>query len=395
MHKNWIKLTVAVALLAGSSLALTTTADAKATYQMTDTQTVTPKPYHITNPQKALYSWDKTHTKRMANLASLEYLSWFVIEKDTMIHSGKTTTYFKVADSYGTQYGYVYAKGLTKGFDPKDDEKLAYKPETKVAGTAKIQRVSEAAFAKATPTLTKNTYYRTTKQVKLTAGFTPYFDDMGSINKTVTLPKGTVVEAHRFYNQYNNLAIGTNYLSRNILSPGYQQNLWVSSDGASTSSAAKINAFTKTKRPAYLPKNGSHGDFYLGGVTALKNKNKALSKQSVQITSNGYVEVRKNNPAGKSTEYRAKPTASVKIQRTTVKGHTRYLYLAKSLKGFKTTKVTYHGKKQYRLSLVNQLKTYAEPNYSEEWDLAPSYYGLMSLGGKTFYTPYGATPEDH
>jgi len=394
MHKNWVKLTITVALLAGGSLALTTTADAEATYQMTDTQTVTPKPYHIANPQKALYSWDKTHTKRMANLASLEFSSWYVTEKDTLVHSGKSTTYFKVADNYGTQYGYVYAKGLTKGFDPKDDEPLPYKPEKRVPGTVKIQRVSEAAFAKATPSLTKNTYYRTTKRVKLSTDFTTYLD-MGTIKKTVTLPKGTVVEAQRFYNPHTSLQIGTSDLSQNILSPGYQQKLWVATDGISTSSAAKIGAFTKVKRPAYLPKNGSHGDFYLGGVTALKNKNKALSKQSVQITSNGYVEVRKNDPAGKSTEYRAKPTASVKIQRTTIKGHTRYLYLAKPLKGFKTTKVTYHGKKQYRLSLTNQLKTYAEPNYSEEWNLAPSYYGLMSLGGKTFYTPYGETPEDH
>jgi len=391
MHKNWVKLTVAVALLAGGSLALTTTADAKTTYQMTDTQTVTPKPYHIANPQKALYSWDKTHTKRMANLATLEYSSWYVLEKDTMVHSGKSTTYFKVADNYGTQYGYVYAKGLTKGFDPKDDEPLPYKPTTRVSGTAKIQRVSEAAFAKATPSLTKNTYYRTTKRVKLSTDFTTYLD-MGTIKKTVTLPKGTVVEAQHFSNQFE---IATSYLNKNILIPGYQQTLWTSADGTLASSAIQTSAFTKVKRPTYLPKNGSHGDFYLGGVTALKNKNKALSKQSVQITSNGYVEVRKNNPAGKSAEYRAKPTASVKIQRTTVKGHTRYLYLAKSLKGFKTTKVTYQGKKQYRLSLTNQLKTYAEPNYSEEWDLAPSYYGLMSLGGKTFYTPYGATPEDH
>jgi len=181
MHKNWIKLTVAVALLAGSSLALTTTADAKTTYQMTDTQTVTPKPYHITNPQKALYSWDKTHTKRMANLASLEYSSWYVLEKDTMVHSGKSTTYFKIADNYGTQYGYVYAKGLTKGFDPKDDEPLPYKPTTRVSGTAKIQRVSEVTFAKATPSLTKNTYYRTTKRVKLSTDFTTYLD-MGTNN---------------------------------------------------------------------------------------------------------------------------------------------------------------------------------------------------------------------
>lgn len=53
------------------------------------------------------------------------------------------------------------------------------------------------------------------------------------------------------------------------------------------------------------------------------------------------------------------------------------------------TKVTYKGKKQYKLALTNPQKTFAadfDPEGDE--DSSPSYYGLLNLGGKTFYTNY-------
>jgi len=69
--------------------------------------------------------------------------------------------------------------------------------------------------------------------------------------------------------------------------------------------------------------------------------------------------------------------------------------LAKNLNGFKTTKVRYHGTTQYRLAFVNQQKTYSITFENDDDFVEPSYYGLMSFGGKTFYTPYGTIPNDN
>lgn len=393
MFKHWISTTAILTLLVGGTVALGTTAYAKSTSQIKATKTVAkPQPYHVINPKQKTYSWNKNHVKRLMAMNYLGHISYFVTEKATLTHNGRTTAYYRIADEYGRDYGYVIASALAKGYDPKDDEKMAYTPTAKkTPAAATMTRVSEKAFAKAAPNLTKNKYYRITKRLKLSTAFTTYLD-MGAIKTITTLPKGTIVEGNHTHSQ---MLIGTNLLSQNILNPGYKQTLWTATDGSVTKKVSTVSAFQRVKRPAYLPKNGSHGDLYLGGVSALRRHNIGLAKQTVQLTSNGYVEVRNNDTTGEPAEYRAKPQVSVKIKRTIVKGHTRYLYLVRSLKGFKTTKVSYHGTTQYRLAFTNQRKTYAEPNYSEEWNLAPSYYGLMTFGGKTFYTPYGETLDDH
>lgn len=390
MFKHSVKIAFVATLAISGALALaTTTANAKSAYQITNIQTeTTPKPYHVANPKKATYTWDKSHTKRLIDLNYLQYVSYFVTEKATMTHNGKTTPYVRIANEYGADYGYVAAKTLVKGYDPKDDENMAYQPSSKVLATIPISRVSENTFAKDIPSLTKNQYYRTTKAIKLTALFTTYLD-MGDVDVNITLPKGTVVEGRR---GYTGTTINTEYLSKNILKPGYKRGFWIANDALFTISPSVLR---KVKHPAYLPKNGSHGDLYIGGATAIRNSFKSLASQTVQITSNGYVEVRKNKPTGAVAEYRAQPKQSIKIKRTRIKGHTRYLYLAKPLKGFKTTKVSYQGAKQYRLALTNPLKTYMEPSYDEDDNLTPVYYGQMRLGGKTFYTSYGEIPNDN
>lgn len=65
------------------------------------------------------------------------------------------------------------------------------------------------------------------------------------------------------------------------------------------------------------------------------------------------------------------------------------MYVSEKISGLKMTKVTYKGKKQYKLALTNPQKTFAadfDPEGDE--DSSPSYYGLLNLGGKTFYTNY-------
>lgn len=387
MLKTWLKAAIILALSVSSIFGLTS-ANAQSTYQISTVKDVTPTPYYVANYKKTLYAWDKTHTKRITVLNQLPGVSWYATQKVTIIHGHQTTTYLHIASEYGLDYGYVPAKDMRKGFDPTDDEKPAYHPTTSTTGSQiPVKRVSEKAFSKVIPSLTKNTYYQTTKKLTVKMPFSVYIS--GTINEPITLPVGTVVAGNRSRTE---MTIASSYLSQNLLKAGYQQNLWTDNGESYTPNPM---AFKAIPRPAYLPKNGSHGDLYLGGVNALRNQYNALSKQSIQLTTNGYVEVHQNNPQDRAIAYTAQPTTSVKIKRTQIKGHTCYLYLAKNLNGFKTTKVRYHGTTQYRLAFVNQQKTYSITFENDDDFVEPSYYGLMSFGGKTFYTPYGTIPNDN
>ncbi|SMS13102.1 hypothetical protein [Levilactobacillus zymae] len=250
------------------------------------------------------------------------------------------------------------------------------------------KKVSAKTLASLDKATKAPTYYRTTKKVTVSAPFDAYVS--GMLKSKITLPKGTIVAGTLSTQRTKGkttkvLDLATSRLSANLLKPGYQRGLWAGQETATTKSTA---AFTRVKRPAYLPRYGSAGDLYLGSTTKALLAG-GIAKQSVQLTTNGYVEVRQNAVTGRDTEYRAQPKTSVKIQRTTIKGHTRYLYLAKKLSGFKTTKVKSHGKTQYRLALVNPQKTYAVDSDPEgDEDSSLSYYGFLTLGGKTFYTSY-------
>lgn len=263
---------------------------------------------------------------------------------------------------------------------------FTYEANVTLPVTAK--KVSAKSLTNLNKTAKAPAYYRTNKKVTVSAPFDAYVQ--GTLNTRISLPKGTIVVgtmANQTVKKITTkvLLVKTTQLSANLLKAGYQRGLW-----GSASSARVINyrAFTRIKRPAYLPRYGSDGNLYAGSTARTLIGNQ-ISKQSVRLTTNGYVEVRENNDTGRNTEYRAQPKDSVKIQRTTVKGHTRYLYLIKKLSGFKTTKVKYQGKVLYRLALVNLQKIYAvdfDPEGDEDSSL--SYFGFLELGGKIFYTSY-------
>jgi len=386
MSKKTIKMTALMTLLLGVGLFSPVTAHAQSGYKITSTQDVTPEPYHLAKNIKSRYSWDKTHTKKMTILNQLGNLSLYVTQKVTMAHNGQKSTYFHVADTYGWDMGYVPTNSLVKGANPADDERPVYQPEphSPWTGTATVpvKTVTQKAFPKLNKQLGKARYYQTTKKLKIKVPFTPYLG-MGVVKVSVSLPAGTVVDAYRYSNQ---MCINGTTLDQKILNPGYSQGLWAQTDGIAYT---KAKFFKRVSHPAYLPKSISHGDLYLGGLSAIRHSYSTLTKQSVQITSNGYVEVHQNQPWGRPIEYTGKPKTSVKIKRTRIKGHTRYLYLAKPLTGFKTTTVRYHGKRQYRLAFVNQQKTYTVTIPSDDDKLPMSCYGVMSFGGKTFFTSYG------
>ncbi|GAK48524.1 hypothetical protein LOSG293_350130 [Secundilactobacillus oryzae JCM 18671] len=116
-----------------------------------------------------------------------------------------------------------------------------------------------------------------------------------------------------------------------------------------------------------------------------------LASQSVNITTNGYVEVHKRNTTGQPEYvYSNNPVTSAKIKKTTVKGATHYLYLGSKIKGLKTTRVGKKGAYQYRLALKNLHKPQTISSNNEDSG-ASSLASLYSLGGVTYYTPIGTT----
>lgn len=391
MLKRRIKIITLMMLLLGIGVFSPVTAHAQSGYKITSTHDVTPEPYYVVKNPRTRYSWNKTHTKKMLILKALDGISWYVNQKVTLTQAGKSTIYFHILDSYGYSRGYVNANDMRKGFNPVDDERPAYQPVLQSTWTGKhtdpTKLLTKNAFTKVSKKLVQNQYYRTKKSVKINVPFTTYLS-MGVINVPTTLPAGTIVEGEKSSKW---LLINSAYLSQRVLHPGYHQGLWADKDNRGVASTLAKN-FKHVRHPGYLPKRISHGDLYLGGLSAIRHS-AALSKQSVQITSDGYVEVRQNQPWADAIVYTAKPSTSVKIKRTRINGHTRYLYLAKPLKGFKTTKVRYYGKKQYRLSFVNQQKSYAVIINDDTQDVPITYYGVMRFGGKTFYTPYGDVPD--
>lgn len=267
---------------------------------------------------------------------------------------------------------------------------FTYRGVTDPPITAK--KMSPQALAKRVQAAPKMTYYRTTRTLRLKAPFNAY--TFGTLPKTITLPKGTIVAGNLNYRYQKGkkitiMEVATNRLSTKRLTPGYRAGLWASLD---TAEVKQYWSFARVARPAYMPKNNSTGDLYVGRSPQAILTRK-LVKRSARITTDGYVEIRQNTPTDWYVEWDAqygKPKTSVKIERTTIKGHTRYLYLAQKLSGFKTQKVHYHGKTQYRVALFNPQKAYAV-QFNLDGDaegLKPNAYGVLVFGGQAVYTSY-------
>ena len=65
MLKHWGQLTAVLAAIGGGVLLATTPAQAKSGYTITKVQPIRRTAYHIRNDKKTLFTWDKTHTKRL------------------------------------------------------------------------------------------------------------------------------------------------------------------------------------------------------------------------------------------------------------------------------------------------------------------------------------------
>lgn len=224
-----------------------------------------------------------------------------------------------------------------------------------------------------------STFYRSTKAVtvKVTANHT----DGTFASKTVRIPKNTVVSGQKYHITSKKQALSINHddeLSYHVLKTAFTQHpSYVPSVRDLTVSPA---AFKQVKRPVYLP-TWSHGDLYLGGKSAI---GKLTSKRQVQVTSDGYLEIHKYvATTGTATP---KPLQSAKINRTQVKGATRYLYFSHKIKGLTLKHVAKRGQVQYRLTMKNLHQPQHRAGFSDD-DMPGVYYSLYKLGSQTYFTP--------
>ncbi|MFC6180833.1 hypothetical protein [Lactiplantibacillus daowaiensis] len=238
------------------------------------------------------------------------------------------------------------------------------------------------------------TYYQTTKKVTISAQFMPSYVEGGDISMhKVTLPKGTIIAGEKSAVTKHNKTTYQMYLypsdlGYNVLKPNLSNGYTSTPSMRSWSKAT--SSFKKVSRPTYLP-TYSYGDMYAGStVSAIQSK----QTKRIQITSNGYVEVHKKvAKAEPDSQLYQKPSAAAKIERTTVKGSTRYLYLNKKLSGFTTTKVKQNGKTRYRLAMKNlHTPIYIKGQYDD--DIPGSFYSIYNLGGHKYFTYIGDDDTD-
>lgn len=244
-----------------------------------------------------------------------------------------------------------------------------------------------------------DTYYRATRAVKATVTYYQAKTEKRQYNRTITLPKGTVV-AGRIIPKHqlahgkwgNELALGQGNLNYKLLNSGAKKGYVA---GGTVSYA--LTYLKKVKRPAYMP-TYSYGDLYLGGAKATLQADNQ-QKRVFRVTTNGYVElIARDTKAAGDAIFAGKPLHQAKIKKTRVKGATRYLYLSTKMSGtgIKTTRVGKKGAYQYRLALKNLHKP---QNLSYDDDDRGTVYvfdSLYAVGGVTYYTPicFGSEIED-
>ncbi|WP_407889626.1 hypothetical protein [Levilactobacillus sp. N40-8-2] len=224
-----------------------------------------------------------------------------------------------------------------------------------------------------------STFYRSTKAVtvKVTANHT----DGTFATKTVKIPKNTVVSGQKVNVTSRKQVLWINHddeLSYHVLKSAFTQH--PSYVPSVRDLVVSVKAFKKVSRPAYLP-TWSHGDLYLGGKAAIS---KLTAKQKVQVTSDGYLEIHKYVATTGATT--PKPLQSAKINRTQVKGATRYLYFSKKIKGLTLKHVATRGQAQYRLTMKNLHQPQHRAGFSDD-DMPGVYYSLYKLGSQTYFTP--------
>ncbi|GEP24274.1 hypothetical protein [Lentilactobacillus diolivorans] len=238
--------------------------------------------------------------------------------------------------------------------------------------------------------VTYYTYFRANKNVTLKTAYTPSYKIGKSIIRNMTIKKGTIVEGqHNGGSKSRELLIDERQLSyhtkRTGILPGYTLDPYPDSKYSNPLSA-NVESFTRVKRPTYMPAY-SDGNLYQGDAAFLESKKRP--NINLRITPDGYLEYYKRNSKVEfSLQFLQKPNGDAKINKTLMKGNTRYFYTSKKVNGLKATKVNSKGSYQYRYQLTNLHQPQFTPGDPDN-DIPGSYDSLYRLSGKTYYTQIG------
>lgn len=245
--------------------------------------------------------------------------------------------------------------------------------------------------------LNTDTYYRANRTVTAHVTYYKAKHSNAQYTKSIKLPRGTVMAGNIVpkrklaHGQWGNeLALGMGNLNYSLLKTGAKKGYV-----AGGIVVYAVTSLKKIKTPAYMP-TYSVGDLYLGGAKATQQRDDQV-KKVFRVTTNGYVElIKRNAKAEGDATFAGKPVSEAKIERTRVKGATRYLYLGSKMKGVKTTRVGKKGAYRYRLAFKNLHRPQNLSYYDDDRGEVNVFDSLYSVGGVTYYTPicFGSEIED-
>lgn len=86
------------------------------TYKTISTTSITKAPYHKKSSVGAVYN--ASHTKKVANLKTYPYTTWYATAKVTLKHGNSKALYYKVKNGSGTVSGIIWHKYLKSGTSP-------------------------------------------------------------------------------------------------------------------------------------------------------------------------------------------------------------------------------------------------------------------------------------
>lgn len=85
-------------------------------YTTVSTTTIKKAPYHKKSAAGAIYNL--SHTKKIANLKTYPYTTWYATKKVTLKNGASKALYYKVSNGSGSVSGYVWHNYLTPGKSP-------------------------------------------------------------------------------------------------------------------------------------------------------------------------------------------------------------------------------------------------------------------------------------
>ncbi|MEE8825669.1 D-alanyl-D-alanine carboxypeptidase DacA precursor [Lentilactobacillus sunkii] len=108
--------TCAAAITVGIGLGSQTPTVSASTYHTVSSTSIKKAPYHKKSSTGAVYN--ASHTKKVANLKTYPYTTWYATAKVTLKHGSSKALYYKVKNGSGNVSGIVWNKYLKPGTSP-------------------------------------------------------------------------------------------------------------------------------------------------------------------------------------------------------------------------------------------------------------------------------------